>query len=107
MVMVESGALEVSEEAVADALGVGHAQIKKIVGAIKELFKKINPKKVTVEPLPFDAALYKEITKKDGERLHDALDTKKHPKKESYHLLDALKEEIVEAIPHDDEADSS
>jgi polyribonucleotide nucleotidyltransferase len=103
IVMVESGALEVSEEAVVDALEFGHAQIKKIVGAIKELFKQVNPKKVTVEPLPFDQALYKEIAKKYGDRLHDALDTQKHPKKESYHLVDALKDEIVEAIPEDDE----
>src|SRR6202048_2208650 len=103
IVMVESGALEVSEEAVVDALEFGHAQIKKIVGAIKELFKQINPKKVTVEPLPFDQALYNEIAKKYGDRLHDALDTQKHPKKESYHLVDALKDEIVEAIPEDDE----
>jgi polyribonucleotide nucleotidyltransferase len=103
IVMVESGALEVSEEAVVDALEFGHAQIKKIVGAIKELFKKINPTKVKVEPLPFDEGLYKEIAKKYGERLHDAIDTQKHPKKESYHLVDALKEEILKAIPEDDE----
>src|ERR1700731_1250150 len=103
IVMVESGALEVSEEAVADALEFGHAQIKKIVGAIKELYKRINPKKVTVEPLPFDEGLYKEIAKKYGDRLHDAIDTKKHPKKDSYHLVDALKGEIVEAIPEDNE----
>src|ERR1700731_4531729 len=101
IVMVESGALEVSEEAVVDALEFGHAQIKKIVGAIKELFKKINPTKVKVEPLPFDEGLYKEISKKYGERLHDALDTQKHPKKESYHLVDALKEEILKAIPEE------
>jgi polyribonucleotide nucleotidyltransferase len=103
IVMVESGALEVSEEAVVDALEFGHAQIKKIVGAIKELFKKINPTKVKVEPLPFDQGLYKEITKKYGDRLHDAVDTQKHPKKESYHLVDALKQEIIESIPEDDE----
>ena len=103
IVMVESGALEVSEESVVDALEFGHAQIKKIVGAIKELYKQINPKKVTVEPLPFDEGLYKEIAKKYGDRLHDAIDTKKHPKKDSYHLVDALKDEIVEAIPEDNE----
>jgi polyribonucleotide nucleotidyltransferase len=103
IVMVESGALEVSEESVVDALEFGHAQIKKIVGAIKELYGQINPKKVTVEPLPFDEALYKEIAKKYGDRLHDALDTQKHPKKESYHLVDALKDEIVESIPEEDE----
>jgi polyribonucleotide nucleotidyltransferase len=103
IVMVESGALEVSEEAVVDALEFGHAQIKKIVGAIKELFKKINPTKVKVEPLPFDEGLYKEIAKKYGDRLHDAIDTQKHPKKESYHLVDALKDEILKAIPEEDE----
>jgi polyribonucleotide nucleotidyltransferase len=103
IVMVESGALEVSEESVADALEFGHAQIKKIVGAIKELYRQVNPTKVTVEPLPFDEALYKDISKKYGDRLHDALDTQKHPKKESYHLVDALKDEIVESIPEDDE----
>src|SRR6266704_269262 len=45
IVMVESGALEVSEEAVADALEFGHAQIKKIVSAIKELHAHLKPKK--------------------------------------------------------------
>lgn len=103
IVMVESGALEVSEEAVADALEFGHAQIKKIVGAIRELFAQVNPKKVEVAPVPFDEGLYKEIKQKYGERLHDALNTEKHPKKESYHLLDALKEEILVGIPEEEE----
>jgi polyribonucleotide nucleotidyltransferase len=103
IVMVESGALEVSEEAVVDALEFGHAQIKKIVGAIRELYKHVNPTKVKVEALPFDEGLYKEIGKKYGDRLHDAIDTQKHPKKESYHLVDALKDEIVEAIPEENE----
>jgi len=58
---------------------------------------------VKVEPLPFDEGLFKEIGKKYGDRLHDALDTQKHPKKDSYHLVDALKDEIVSAIPEDDE----
>src|SRR5262249_717265 len=43
------------------------------------------------------------IKKNYGERLHDALNTEKHPKKESYHLIDALKEEIKEAIPEEEE----
>ena len=103
IVMVESGALEVSEEAVADALEFGHAQIKKIVGAIREIFAQVNPKKVAVAPVPFDEGLYKEIKQNYGERLHDALNTEKHPKKESYHLLDALKEEILAGIPEEEE----
>src|SRR6202140_5497358 len=82
IVMVESGALEVSEEAVADALEFGHAQIKKIVAAIKELYAQLKPKKVIVAPLPFDEAIYKDLQKKYGDKLHDALNTEKHPKKE-------------------------
>src|SRR3989440_6864068 len=103
IVMVESGALEVSEEAVADALEFGHAQIKKIVAAIRELYAQVNPKKVVATPVPFDEALYKEIEKKYGARLHDALNTEKYPKKESYHMVDALKEEIVATIPEENE----
>jgi polyribonucleotide nucleotidyltransferase len=103
IVMVESGALEVSEETVVDALEFGHAQIKKIVGAIRELHAQLKPVKVVVAPLPFDEATYAELEKKYGARLHDALNTEKHPKKESYHLVDALKEEIVEAIPEEEE----
>ena len=56
IVMVESGALEVSEEKVVEALEFGHAQVKKIVAAIKELHSQLKPKKVVVEPLPFDEA---------------------------------------------------
>ena len=103
IVMVESGALEVSEEAVVDALEFGHAQIKKIVGAIKELHARLKIKKVTVPPLPFDESLYKEIEKKYGARLHDAVNTEKHPKKESYLLIDTIKDEVKESIPEEDE----
>jgi len=101
IVMVESGALEVSEETVVDALEFGHAQIKKIVAAIQELHGRLKPKKVVVEPLPFNEGIYKDLQKKYGDRLHDALNTEKHPKKESYHLVDALKEEILATIPEE------
>jgi polyribonucleotide nucleotidyltransferase len=101
IVMVESGALEVSEETVVDALEFGHAQVKKIVGAIKELHAQLKPVKVVAKPVPFDESIYKDLAKKYGTRLHDALNTEKHPKKESYHLVDELKEEIIKAIPEE------
>src|SRR5437870_11078055 len=101
IVMVEAGSLEVSEDTVVDALEFAHAQIKRIVGAIRELHAKLNPTKVVVAPLPFDDKLYAEIEKKHGARLHDALNTEKHPKKQSYHLVDALKEEIIKLIPEE------
>ena len=103
IVMVEAGSNEVSEDTVADALQFGHDEIKKIIAAIRELHGMIAPKKATVAPLSFDEALAREIEQKYGERLHDALDTAKYPKKESYHLIDELKKEIVESIPEEDE----
>ncbi len=101
IVMVESGALEVSEETVVDALEFGHAQVKKIVTAIKELHAQLKPVKVVAKPVPFDESIYKDLEKKYGAKLHDAVNTEKHPKKESYHLVDALKEEIIKVIPEE------
>ena len=103
IVMVESGALEVSEDTVAEALEFGHAEIRKIVGAIKELQARVKMQKVVVAPPAFDEALYKEITAKYGDRLRDALDTAKHPKLESYGLVDAIHKEIAGAIPEEDD----
>jgi polyribonucleotide nucleotidyltransferase len=103
IVMVEAGGLEVSEDTVAEALQFGHDQIRRIIAAIRELHAKLNPAKVVVAPLPFDEALAKEIEKKYGERLHDALDTAKHPKKESYQLVGALQKEILDTIPEEEE----
>jgi len=103
IIMVESGALEVSEETVVEALEFGHAQVKKIVGAIKELHAQLKPKKVEVAPWPFDQAIYDSIKRTHGAQLKDALDTEKHPKKESYQLIDDLKAKIVETIPEEEE----
>ncbi len=99
IVMVEAGALEVSEDTVADALEFGHGEARRIVAAIRELYGMLNLKKVQVAPPAFDEALYKEIESKWGERLHDSLDTAKYPKKESYTRVDAVKKEIFETIP--------
>jgi len=103
IVMVESGALEVSEDTVVEALEFGHAAVKKIIAAIRDLHSQIKPKKVKVEPLPFDQAIYSNLDKTYGAKLKDALNTEKHPKKESYHLVDELKAEIVKAIPEEEE----
>src|SRR5579864_9112803 len=83
IVMVEAGALEVSEDTVADALAFGHEQIKKIIVAIRELHDSVKPQKAAVTPPAFDEALAKQIESKYGQRLHEALDTAKYPKLES------------------------
>lgn len=102
IVMIEAGAIEVSEDAVAEALQFAHDQIKLIIKAIRQLHDKINPVKVTVAPFAFDEKLAAEIEQKYGARLHDALDTAKHPKKESYQLIDEIKKEIFASLPEDD-----
>ncbi|HEX4379586.1 MAG TPA: polyribonucleotide nucleotidyltransferase [Candidatus Acidoferrum sp.] len=103
IVMVESGALEVSEETVVEALEFGHAAVKKIIAAIRDLHSQIKPKKVVVPALPFDQAIYSNLDKTHGAKLKDALNTEKHPKKESYHLVDELKAEILKAVPEEEE----
>jgi polyribonucleotide nucleotidyltransferase len=103
IVMIEAGGSEVNEDTVADALQFGHDEVKRIIASIRNLHGQVKPVKVTVAPLAFDETLAREIEQKHGARLHDALDTAKHPKKESYRLVDALKQEILSAIPEEEE----
>jgi polyribonucleotide nucleotidyltransferase len=104
IVMIESGAKEVSEETVVEAIEFGHEQIKKICAAISDLAKKVGRGKRTVEPVVTDEAYLGELRSKLGDRLLDAVNTEKHPKNESYALIKQLKDEIKSAIPEDDEA---
>jgi polyribonucleotide nucleotidyltransferase len=103
IVMIEAGALEVSEDTIADALSFGHDQIRRIIAAIRELHDLVRPKKVVVPPLQFNEEVMKDIEKRFGQRLHDALDTAKYPKKESYRRVDELKNEVLATIPEEDE----
>ncbi len=104
IVMIESGAKQVSEDAVVDAIEFGHAEIKKICAAITELVGKAGKPKRTVKPLEFDQPYYDELHAKVGGRLQDALDTHKHPKFESYALVKEIKDELKAALPADDPA---
>src|SRR5271169_968712 len=91
IVMIESGAKEVKEETVVDAIEFGHAEVKKICAAINELRSKAGKAKRKVEPPVFDDAYYNDLKKKVGAEVSDALDTKKHPKAESYALVKDIK----------------
>jgi polyribonucleotide nucleotidyltransferase len=103
IVMVESGAKQVKEETVVDAIEFGHAEIRKICAAISEIAKQVGKPKRKVDPVEFDQAYYDELKRKAGARLSDALDTHKHPKAESYNRVRELKKELLEALPEDDE----
>ena len=104
IVMVESGAKEVKEETVVDAIEFGHAEVKKICAAINELRQKAGRPKREVTPPEFDQAYYDSLKKKIGAELSERLDTQKHPKAESHQLVSELKKKLLAEIPEDDEA---
>ncbi|MGB6305379.1 MAG: polyribonucleotide nucleotidyltransferase [Acidobacteriaceae bacterium] len=102
IVMIESGAKQVSEDSIVDAIEFGHAEIKKICAGITELVAKAGKPKREVKPVEFDQAYYDSLYAKVGDRLKDALDTHKHPKFESYALVKQIKDELKAALPADD-----
>jgi polyribonucleotide nucleotidyltransferase len=107
IVMIESGAKEIKEETVVDAIEYAHSEIKKICAAINELRDKVGKPKRKVTPPEFDQKYYDDLKAKVGVRLIDALDTHKHPKAESYTLVKDIKKELEAAIPGDDNADDA
>jgi polyribonucleotide nucleotidyltransferase len=102
IVMVESGSKEVSEDSVADAIDFGHVEIKKIVAAIEELVSKSGKKKREPKALEHDEAYFAALKAKVGERLSDALDTKKYEKTESYAAVKQIKDELAKELPADE-----
>jgi polyribonucleotide nucleotidyltransferase len=104
IVMIESGAKEVKEETVVDAIEFAHTEIKKICAAINDLRAKAGKTKRAVTPPEFDEAYYNHLRAKVGKELADGLDTEKHPKAESYNLVRDLKKRLQAEIPKEDEA---
>jgi polyribonucleotide nucleotidyltransferase len=103
IVMIESGAKEVKEETVVDAIEFAHTEIKKICAAINELRAKVGKPKREVVPPEFDEAYYNALKSRIGADLSDRLNTEKHPKAESYTLVRELKKKLQAEVPEDDE----
>ncbi|HVB28810.1 MAG TPA: polyribonucleotide nucleotidyltransferase [Terriglobia bacterium] len=103
IVMVEAGAVEVSEEAVSEAIQYAHGEIKKIVAAEKELFQKLGIKKRDVVAPVIDQAIESEVRQKVEANLRDAMDTSKYPKLESQKKIEDLREALVASYPEADE----
>jgi polyribonucleotide nucleotidyltransferase len=102
IVMVESGAKEIPEEVVAGAIEFAHEEIKKIVAGIDDLVSRAGKTKRTVTPLENDEAYASQLKSKVGDRLKDALDTKKNPKFDSYAKVKEIKDELKKELPADD-----
>ena len=54
-------------------------------------------------PPAINQKLYQQVESKYRDRILEASNTQAHPKKESYLLLDALKKELLESIPEEEE----
>src|SRR5580692_7241892 len=104
IVMVESGAKEIKEETVVDAIEFAHTEIKKICAAINDLKAKAGKPKRAVTPPAFDEVYYGQLRAKIGDQLAEGLDTQKHPEAESYNLVRDLKKKLQAEIPKEDEA---
>jgi polyribonucleotide nucleotidyltransferase len=102
IVMVESGAKEVSEEVVVGAIEFAHTEIKKICAGIEDLVSRAGKTKRVVPELDNDTEYLNGLTAKVGDRLKDALNTQKHPKFESYALVKQIKDELKKELPADD-----
>jgi len=99
IVMVESGAREISEAAMVGALEAGHAAIKQIVALQKDLRARAGkPKRTFSKPQP-DAGLVGWVESEIGQPLVEAMRIK--GKLESYARMKQVKDEFVAKLGED------
>jgi polyribonucleotide nucleotidyltransferase len=101
IVMVEAGALEVSEEIMVEALMLAHKEINRLCRWQKELYKALGIQKREAVPVTLNEEMLGEIQRNYADRLRAALDTTNQEKRDSYAAVDALKKEVVESYPED------
>jgi polyribonucleotide nucleotidyltransferase len=101
IVMVESGAKEVSEAIMVEALMLAHKEINRLCRWQKELYKALEIQKREVTPPVLSEEMSGEIERNYTDRLRAGLDTSTQDKLTSYATVDALKKEVVESYPAD------
>ena len=101
IVMVESGAQQVSEADVLAAIEFGHDCCKKIAAGIRDLMKKCGKPKKTYTTPEINKALYDQISATARVDLKDAMNTQKYEKLESYSKIDAVKKATIGALPEE------
>jgi polyribonucleotide nucleotidyltransferase len=107
IVMVESGAQQVSEQEVLGAIEFGHQCCRKIAGAIRQLMQKSGKPKRVFETPKLDQAMYAKVDAAVREELSDALNTQKYPKLESYSRVEALRDRVVDAETEEEAQDEA
>jgi len=106
IVMVESGAKEISEEKVVEAIEFGHEQIKKICAAIIEFAEKAGKPKRAMSAADDISQYYDELHKGVADQLSDALDTQKYEKTVSYSKVKEIKDGAKKSLSEGDPAAS-
>jgi polyribonucleotide nucleotidyltransferase len=101
IVMVESGAQQVSEAEVLAAIEFGHACCKKIAAGIRDLMKKCGKTKKVYTAPEMNQALYDQIAAAARVDLKDAMNTQKYEKLDSYSKIDAVKKATIGALPEE------
>ena len=100
LVMVEAGALEVSEDEIVQALEAGHDAIKQIVEQIDEMASEIGKPKLAASPAPLMPELQQEVESQVLNPLTEAMRVK--DKIENYEQVDRVLADLLESIPKDD-----
>ncbi len=106
IVMVECGAIELTEDIILDALDFAHAVIRKLIAAQRELVAEMGVVKEPFEPepKPWDEAFEASIRERWHGPLLEALRTKgKLAQKDA---IKAVAREAIEAIPEDQREES-
>jgi len=91
--MVESGSKEVTEEAMIDAIMIGHDAIKELIAFQETIVKEIGKEKITVELATIDEELNKEVRAFATSKMLSAIQIK--DKLEKYAAIDKVKEDSV------------
>jgi polyribonucleotide nucleotidyltransferase len=100
IVMVESGAQEITEATMVQALTEGHAAIKQIVALQVELRNRVGKPKRTVVKKALDAALVSDIENAMGPALYEAM--RKRNKLEMYAQMKEVRDAYAASIPEGD-----
>ncbi|RLE01442.1 MAG: polyribonucleotide nucleotidyltransferase, partial [Candidatus Aminicenantes bacterium] len=101
IIMIETGAKEVEEEIIAQAVVVAEKEIKKIIDAQAELYAKLKIPKREFTPPQLDEIRYQEIEKQILSELQEAVQVK--GKKAQEERIKQILERLLEEIPPEEE----
>ncbi len=101
IIMIESGAKELDEEKILEALALAHEANQEIIKAQKDLYARLDVKKREFTPKVLDQSKLADFEQKVGPKLLEAMQVK--GKKASDAALKSVVEECLAAIPEENE----